>query len=56
MSDKEAKVLCVLTPASIGPAYFRDLKAIMVPGVPPDPKQIGEIMVKHGLIPVVNQQ
>ncbi len=53
LSDKDAKVLCVLTPASIGPAYFRELKANMVPGVPPDPKVFAEIMVRHGLIPVV---
>lgn len=53
LSDKDTKVLCVLTPASIGPAYFRELKAILVPGTPPDPKKIGEIMVRHGLIPVV---
>ena len=53
LTDKETKVLCILTPASIGPAYFRELKAIMVPGMPPDPKKIGEIMQRHGLIPVV---
>jgi quercetin dioxygenase-like cupin family protein len=55
LGDKDAKVLCVLTPASIGPQYFRDLKAMMVPGTPPDPKQAAEIMIKHGLIPVVDK-
>ncbi len=55
LSDKDATVLCVLTPASIGPQYFRDLKAIMQPGVPPDPKQAAEIMIRHGLIPVVDK-
>jgi quercetin dioxygenase-like cupin family protein len=53
LTDKDAKVLCVLTPASIGPAYFRELKANMTPGVPPDPKVLSAIMLKHGLIPVV---
>lgn len=51
LTDKVASALCVLTPASIGPAYFRELKAAIVPGVPPDPKILGEIMLKHGLIP-----
>ncbi len=53
LTGENVKVLCVLTPASIGPAYFRELKAILVPGTPPDPKKIAEIMLRHGLIPVV---
>jgi quercetin dioxygenase-like cupin family protein len=53
LSDKDAKCLCVLTPASIGPAYFRELKAIVVPGIPPDPEKIAAIMSRHGLVPVV---
>ncbi|WP_448698598.1 cupin domain-containing protein [Mucilaginibacter sp. AW1-3] len=53
LSDKDTKVLCVLTPASIGPAYFRELKAILIPGTPPDPQKSAEIMLRHGLIPVV---
>lgn len=48
-----AKALCVLTPASIGPAYFREIGAAIKPGVPPDPAVINEIMNKHGLIPSV---
>ena len=55
LGTETARVLCVLTPASIGPQYFRDLKAIMVPGTPPDPKQAAEIMIRHGLIPVVDK-
>jgi quercetin dioxygenase-like cupin family protein len=47
------KVLCVLTPASIGPAYFRELKEVINMGAPPDPKKIGEVMLRHGLVPAV---
>jgi len=50
-STADAKALCVLTPASIGPAYFREIAAAIKPGVPPDPAVIGEIMSRHGLIP-----
>lgn len=53
LSGEDVKVLCVLTPAFVGPAYFRKLRAILVSGTPPDPKKIAEIMVRHGLIPVV---
>ncbi len=46
-----ANVLCVLSPASIGPAYFREIAALIKPGLPPDPAKATEIMVRHGLIP-----
>jgi quercetin dioxygenase-like cupin family protein len=45
------RTLSVLTPASIGPAYFRDMAALLVSG-PPDPPRIAEVMRRHGLIVV----
>jgi quercetin dioxygenase-like cupin family protein len=48
-----AKTLCVLTPASIGPAYFREIAGAIQPGVPPNPAVLKEIMLRHGLIPAV---
>ncbi|MES2279622.1 MAG: cupin domain-containing protein [Bacteroidota bacterium] len=50
-SGQTTKTLCVLSPASIGPAYFREIAALMQPGLPPDPVKAGEIMARHGLIP-----
>ena len=47
-----AKTLVVLTPASIGPAYFREMSELIKPGVPPDPQKAKEIMLRHGLVPV----
>ena len=47
-----AKTLIVLTPASIGPAYFREMSELIKPGVPPDPQKAKEIMLRHGLVPV----
>src|SRR5882757_2607370 len=52
LSAETIKVLCILSPASIGPAYFRELRALITPGAPPDPQKVGEIMNRHGLIPV----
>lgn len=56
VSGKTAKTLVVLTPASIGPSYFREMSELIKPGVPPDPKQAAEIMTRYGLIPVTEKQ
>ena len=45
------RALSVLTPALIGPAYFRDIAALLASG-PPDPAQVAEVMRRHGLIVV----
>jgi len=50
---KNVKVLCVITPAAIGPQYFRESAEVInaVPGAPPDPAKMMEIMRRHGLTP-----
>ena len=45
------RTLAVLTPALIGPAYFRDMVAVLSGGGPPDPARVAEVMRRHGLIP-----
>ena len=45
-----ARVLTTLTPASIGPAYFRELAALLAAGGPPDPAQVQAVMARHGLV------
>ncbi|MDB5010949.1 MAG: cupin [Mucilaginibacter sp.] len=52
-TTENVKVLCVLTPASIGPAYFREISDLLKAGGPPDPKKAAEIMARHGLIAAV---
>lgn len=47
-----SRTLAVLTPASIGPAYFRELAALLLAGGPPDPARVADVMRRHGLIPV----
>ena len=48
----DAKALCVITPAAIGPEYFREVAAIVKTSAgPPDPVTIAEIMKRHGLTP-----
>ena len=46
------RTLSVLTPATIGPAYFRDMAALFAAGGPPDPARVAEVMRRHGLIVV----
>ncbi|MDB5134436.1 MAG: cupin [Mucilaginibacter sp.] len=49
-TNETVKLLCVLSPASIGPAYFRELGELLKVGDPPDPEKVKEIMGRHGLI------
>jgi quercetin dioxygenase-like cupin family protein len=50
---ERSRTLAVLTPALIGPAYFRDIAALLGAGGPPDPVKLAEVMKQHGLIVVV---
>ena len=49
----DAKVLCVVSPAAIGPEYFRESAAVInaAAGGPPDREKMAEIMRRHGLTP-----
>ncbi len=42
--------LCVLTPGLLGPAYFRDMAALLTGGRP-DPVRMTETMLRYGLVP-----
>lgn len=51
--SQAAKALCVITPAAIGPQYFRESAEIInaAAGGPPDRARLVEIMRRHGLTP-----
>jgi quercetin dioxygenase-like cupin family protein len=51
-----AKGLAVVTPALIGPEFFREIAAIVNAGGPPDLDKIKAVMIKHGLVPVLPQK
>jgi len=58
LSPQPAKALCIITPAAIGPAYFREIAAVFAataPGTPPDKSQMLAIMRRHGLTPAPPQ-
>jgi len=53
--SRDVKALCVISPAAIGPEYFRETGAVInaAAGGPPDKARLGEIMRRHGLTPAV---
>ena len=50
---RDVKALCAITPAAIGPQYFRESAEVInaAAGGPPDPIKMAAIMRRHGLTP-----
>ena len=55
--SQDAKVLCVVSPAAIGPQYFREAADVInaAAGGPPDRAKMAEIFRRHGLTPAPPQ-
>ncbi len=51
--SRDVKALCVITPAAIGPQYFRESAEVInaAAGGPPDRAKMMEVMRRHGLTP-----
>jgi quercetin dioxygenase-like cupin family protein len=51
--ELDAKALGIVTPGILGPAYFREVAAVLdaAAGGPPDLARVGEVMRRHGLTP-----
>jgi quercetin dioxygenase-like cupin family protein len=51
--SQDVKALCAITPAAIGPQYFRESAELIhaSTGGPPDRAKMAEIMRRHGLTP-----
>jgi quercetin dioxygenase-like cupin family protein len=49
--SQDVKALCVITPAVLGPQYFREVAEVfnVTAGGPPDRAKMAEIMRRHGL-------
>jgi quercetin dioxygenase-like cupin family protein len=47
------KALAVITPALLGPDFFKEAAAIVNAGGPPDVEKLKLVMLKHGLVPVM---
>jgi quercetin dioxygenase-like cupin family protein len=51
--SRDVKALCVITPAALGPQFFREAAEVIkvAGGGPPDRAKMVEIMRRHGLTP-----
>lgn len=53
LGQQNVKTLAVVTPALIGPDFFRECGAIVNAGGPPDIEKLKAVMAKHGLVPAM---
>ena len=51
--SEDVKALCLITPAALGPQFFREAADVVsaTAGGPPDRVKMAEIMLRHGLTP-----
>jgi len=51
--SQDVRALCVITPAAIGPQYFRESAEVInaAVGGPPDRAKMSAVMIRHGLTP-----
>lgn len=49
----DVKALAVITPALLGPDFFREAAAIVNAGGPPDVERLKAVLLKHGLVPAM---
>lgn len=56
-TSHDVKALCVITPAALGPQYFREAGDVLQAAGdgPPDRAKLAEVMLRHGLVPAVPQ-
>ena len=55
LRQTDAKALALVTPALIGPDYFKETAVIVNTGGPPDVEKVKAVMLRHGLVPVMPQ-
>src|SRR5262245_42498418 len=53
LKQTEARALAVITPALLGPDFFKEAAAIVNAGGPPDVEKLNAILLKHGLVPAM---
>jgi quercetin dioxygenase-like cupin family protein len=53
LRQEETKALAVITPALLGPIFFKEVGEIVNAGGPPDLEKLKAVMGKHGLIPAM---
>jgi quercetin dioxygenase-like cupin family protein len=51
--QSDVKALAVITPALLGPDFFKEAAAIVNTGGPPDVDKLNAVLLKHGLVPAM---
>ncbi len=51
--EADARMLCIISPGVLGPAYFREIGQVLAAagGGPPDRAAVMDVMRRHGLTP-----
>jgi quercetin dioxygenase-like cupin family protein len=53
LKQTDVKALAIITPALLGPDFFREAAAIVNAGGPPDVEKLKAVLLKHGLVPAM---
>lgn len=53
LGQTDVKALAVITPALLGPDFFKEAAAVINAGGPPDVKKLNAVMARHGLVAVM---
>ena len=53
LKQTDVKALAIITPALLGPDFFKEAAAIVNAGGPPDVEKLKAVMLKHGLVPAM---
>ena len=53
LKQTDVKALAVITPALLGPDFFRETAAIVNASGPPDVEKLKAVLLKHGLVPAM---
>jgi len=51
LTQTNVKALAVITPALLGPDFFKEAATIVNVGGPPDVEKLKAVLLKHGLVP-----
>src|SRR6266567_3736371 len=53
LKQTDVKALAIITPALLGPDFFKEAAAIVNAGGPPDVEKLKAVLLKHGLVPAL---
>src|SRR5262249_2146787 len=53
LKQSDVKAVAVITPALLGPDFFKEAAAIVNASGPPDVEKLKAVLLKHGLVPAM---